>query len=559
MRAFFTTLKKNQIRYKSVYLAYIIIAAVITVSAVAATIISGQMGQSALDGDLDTLLGYLAIVSGLFAIRIVASGLDAYVRERYTGNVLYKLSHNFASHIIKKPFSQLEKLNAGEVVSIQQNDLPAAASLLGLVGMQTISEFMILIVSLAYMFFLQPFFTTLFVLLFPLLVVMQIFVSKPIQKKQIAVLEKTAAYNNIVSDSLQNTATVAAYSLESTVERRFLSAYDEFIAALKDFVRTMVVLVISGIIITLVPMFFINIISGNAVINDNMTIAEFIAYTAVALQASGWLMMLSQNLTRIGRAAGAAVRLNEKTEGEEEDLTATAAIPLTATALEFNGVNFAYSEDGENVLKNVTFTVQKGAKIALAGGSGSGKSSILKLVLGMYKQKSGTIAVFGTDTANLPLSSLRDIFAYVPQDSFLLPESIGENISGKKERTAAENSRLEKACADAGILDFVNSLPNKFEDMLAESSENISGGQRQRIALAKAFYKDAPIIIFDEATSALDPTTESQILTTLQNLPAEKTLIMTAHRASAMAICDTKINLENGEIVSISDIAASEE
>ncbi|MCL1998036.1 MAG: ABC transporter ATP-binding protein/permease [Turicibacter sp.] len=554
LKTFFATFRKHGINYKAIYLCYAVMAAIITVAAMLATIISGSMGQSALDGDWDTLVGYLALVSGIFAVRTLFAGLNAYLAGRYAAAAQYKMSHNFARAILKKPFSALEKLNTGEVTSIQQNDLPNAVALISTAGMQTIAEFMFLIVSLGYMFFLQPLFTALFLVLFPLLVVMQVFISKPIQQKQVTMSEKQAKYNAVVTDSLQNTATVVAYSLESTVERRFLAAYDEFIVAVKDFLKTMLVLVIAGILVTLVPMFFITIISGNAVINSNMTIAEFIAYTAIASVASGWLMELSQNLTRLGTAAGSAVRVNETYDGEEEDLTIMGKIPQNGLAVEFQSVDFAYSEDGENVLKGVSFSVEKGAKIALAGGSGSGKSSILKLMLGMYKQRSGKIAVFGTDTGTVSPAALRELFAYVPQDSFLLPESIGENISGKKERTADENARLERACADAGILEFVKSLPLGFDDMLAESSENISGGQRQRIALARAFYKDAPIIIFDEATSALDPATESQILATLQDLPADKTLIMTAHRASAMAICDVKISLENGAVVRIEGV-----
>jgi len=553
VRAFFATLKKNNIRYGAIYLCYIVIAAVVAASALIAAVLGGQMGETALDGDLDALLSYLVIVSILFAIRTLFVGAETYVSARYSANVGYTLRRNFASHILKKPFSALEKLNTGEVLSIQQNDLPQAAFLVSLVGMQTISEFMILAVSLGYMFMLQPLYTALFVLLFPVLVTMQIFISKPIQKKQVTMSERQAAYNAVVTDSLQNTATVVAYSLEKTVERRFVEEYDRLIVAVKDFLKTMIVLVITGILVTLVPLLFINIVAGNTVINNNMTIAEFIAYTTIAFSASNWLMMLSQRLTRIGRSAGSAVRLNDISTGEEEDLTTTVTIPQEGLAVEFAGVDFAYTEDGDNVLKGVTFSVPQGAKIALAGGSGSGKSSVLKLMLGMYKQKSGTISVFGTNITTLPPLSLRDAFAYVPQDSFLLPKSIGENITGKKDRTAEENERLNKACTDAGILDFINSLPNKFDDMLAESSENISGGQRQRIALARAFYKDAPIIIFDEATSALDPSTEAQILETLQNLPKDKTLIMTAHRASAMSICDTKISLENGEVVRIDE------
>ena len=557
IKTFFGTLKKNGLRYGGVYFFYTIAAAVVAVSATVSAIITGQMGQSAYEGDLSALWGLLVLLSVLFGVRAVLSALEAFIRRRYWADTSYTVRQNFMQHFLRKPFSALEKTNTGEALSIFQNDLPGANSLISIVAMQMISDFLVLIVALAYMFMLQPLYTALFLLTFPLLVVMQAIISKPIQKKSAKMSEDQAKFNAIVNDSLQNTATVIAYSLEDTVEKRYLVAYDKFLESLKGFLRTMSILVLAGILFTLLPIFFANLISGISVINSNMTIAEYIAYAAIAMRAGSWLMMLSQNLTGLRQRSAEAIRLNDLTSGEEEDLDRSADISAEGLALEFDSVNFAYAEDGEDVLKGISFSIAKGRRVALIGGSGSGKSSVLKLVLGMYKPKNGKISIFGQDIAQLPVASLRNLFAYVPQDSFLLPQSIGENITGKKERTPEEQRRLAQACADAGILDFINTLPNKFDDMLAESSENISGGQRQRIALARAFYRDAPIILFDEATSALDPTTEAQVLATLENLPPDKTLIMVAHRASAIGICDTIVSMEEGKILKIEEGASN--
>ena len=215
----------------------------------------------------------------------------------------------------------------------------------------------------------------------------------------------------------------------------------------------------------------------------------------------------------------------------------------------FENVNFAYADDAPDVLRAVSFEIPAGSKVAIAGSSGSGKSTILKLLLGLYEPTSGKIRVLGNDAAAIGKYTLRDSFAYVPQDSFLFPVSIGENITGKNDISHQEQARLEQSCRDAGILDFINGLPEKFDSILSESAENISGGQRQRIAMARAFYKDAPIILFDEATSALDPTTEAGILETLESAAKEKTVIMAAHRAAAKAFCDTVITLEGGKIL----------
>jgi ABC-type bacteriocin/lantibiotic exporter with double-glycine peptidase domain len=211
-------------------------------------------------------------------------------------------------------------------------------------------------------------------------------------------------------------------------------------------------------------------------------------------------------------------------------------------------VSFAYGEDLPLALDSVSFNITPGSRIAFVGGSGSGKSTVLKLLLGLYEPDQGKITISRTDASSLAKNSLRDVFAYVPQDSFLFPESIGKNIAGARE---VDMARLEKAAANAGILDFIKSLPDGFDGVLSEAADNISGGQRQRIALARAFYKDAPVILFDEATAALDPATEAKILESLEGAASDKTIIMVAHRTKAIAACDLIVVMDGGKISAI--------
>jgi len=282
-----------------------------------------------------------------------------------------------------------------------------------------------------------------------------------------------------------------------------------------------------------------------------MSIAEFIAITAVSLVAGESLLMLSQQLSWVQTNLAGAKRVNENTaEAVENPNGGSKFNNREAAAISFDNVTFSYldGEDAPLALDGVSFDIAPGSKVAFVGGSGSGKSTVLKLLLGLYTPQSGKITISGQDASAMSVGGLRDIFAYVPQDSFLFPESIGQNI-GLNGTTEAK--RLEKACRDAGIWDFVQSLPNKFDEILSEGSENISGGQRQRIALARAFYKDAPVILFDEATSALDPTTEAGILESLNVAAVGKTVIMVAHRAAAIAACDVVILLDGGKIAAI--------
>jgi ABC-type bacteriocin/lantibiotic exporter with double-glycine peptidase domain len=244
--------------------------------------------------------------------------------------------------------------------------------------------------------------------------------------------------------------------------------------------------------------------------------------------------------------------MNAIIDGEEESLNdgevLTEADHAAEVAISLENISFAYGEgDGAvPVLNGISLNIPRGAKVALVGGSGSGKSTIIKLLLGLYEAGQGSISLFGKPTTRLSRAALRGAFSYVPQDSHLFPETIGQNITGQND--FAVDEKLQKACSDAGILDFIKAQPGGFSATLGESAENISGGQKQRIAMARAFYQDAPIILFDEATSALDPATETEIFRSLEASAGGRTLLMVAHRASAVAFCDHVIELEGGRI-----------
>jgi len=337
--------------------------------------------------------------------------------------------------------------------------------------------------------------TLIFFGMFPVLAALQIFISMPIQKRQATLLEASEKFNTVVNDSLQNTSTIIAYGLEDTLEQRYLSTYEEFMRGMKSYALALLPLILAGQLVSMIPIFTINLMAAFAVIDGNISIAQFIALTAIALNAGSALLMLSQRLSMVQTNAAGAARFKEKTAAVMENLHSGSKFDASQPAsISFKNVSFTYGEDDDAplALNDVTFTIEPGSKVAFVGGSGSGKSTVLKLLLGLYAAQSGEIVIAGQNAAHLSKSGLRDIFAYVPQDSFLFPQSIGKNIALDGVDDA---QHLEKTCREAGIWDFVQSLPNKFDGVLSEGSENISGGQRQRIALARAFYKDTPVIL----------------------------------------------------------------
>jgi len=552
MKLLFQTLAAHRQNYKGFLLLYLFLVLAVSVASVVATRLTGDIAEAALEFDTTAIFQFLGTITAITLVRVIASGVSALMLGRFAGHAGYRFRDNFAKYFTGQPFAKIENINTGESLSVFSNDLPHAIELVSGGGIRMLGDFIILIVTFIYMLTLNVPLTLIFFASFPVLVVMQVLIAKPIQKKQAARLKAQADFVAIANDSLQNTSTIAAYSLENVINKRCQDAYANIISTFRAHILAFLPLILFGSAASIAPMIIIIVIAAGRVINGSLSIAEYVAFISLAGVAGSWLQMLAQRQNQVQTHAAGAKRLMDALEGEDENITKGNIInPKGEVALAANGLTFAYPAVAANemvqpTLNDITFQIKKGSRVAFVGGSGSGKSTVLKILLGLYAPNSGSVDVFGAGISESSLESLRDTFAYVPQDSFLFPESIGANITG--EERPSDIPRLEQACKDAGILEFIQSLPDKFDSVLNESAENVSGGQKQRIALARAFYRNAPIILFDEATSALDPATEAAILKSFDTLAQDKTVVMVAHRTSAIDFCDTIIVMDNGKI-----------
>lgn len=215
-------------------------------------------------------------------------------------------------------------------------------------------------------------------------------------------------------------------------------------------------------------------------------------------------------------------------------------------AVTFKNVGFSY--DGEKqVLNGIDLTVKRGEHLALVGGSGGGKSTVIKLMEGFYRPTSGEIYYGDTNSTALTESKIRDLFAYVPQECTLFDGSIGENIAlGKPGATKAE---IERAAALADLKDFIESLPDKYDTPVGERGGQLSGGQKQRVAIARALLKNAPFLLLDEATAALDSAAEKEVQRCLDTVSNGMTTVTVAHRLSTVRNVDRILVLEAGKVV----------
>jgi ABC-type multidrug transport system fused ATPase/permease subunit len=256
---------------------------------------------------------------------------------------------------------------------------------------------------------------------------------------------------------------------------------------------------------------------------------------------STFLLLIQPNIIAMGRTF-------ELLDLPTEDL-ATGNEKLSQNhqnAVEFRNVSFSYPE-GEMALDSLNLTLKSGENLAIVGGSGGGKSTIIKLMEGFYTPDSGQILYYGKPESAMSKADIRRIFAYVPQECALFDGSIGANI--EMGRSGATRAEVENAAQIANLHDFIQSLPQQYDTPVGEGGGRLSGGQKQRVAIARAILKDAPVLLLDEATAALDSRAEKDIQQCLDSISKTMTTVTVAHRLSTVRGADRIIVLENGKIV----------
>ena len=279
-----------------------------------------------------------------------------------------------------------------------------------------------------------------------------------------------------------------------------------------------------------------------------LTLGQLLLVVGYLTQLLGPLREIGTKTADLQRSLAGAERtfrlLDEKPEASERPGPRSGV--RARGDVEFRDVSFAYGE-GRQVLSQVSLRVPAGARVGIAGRTGSGKSTLLALLFRFYEPSSGTILLDGVDTKSWRLSELRDQFAMVLQDTVLFSTTVAENIAyGRPSATPAEIVEAAKA-ADAH--EFVSCLPKGYDTEVGERGVRLSGGERQRISLARAFLKDAPLLILDEPTSALDTATEASVIGALERLMAGRTTFMIAHRLSTLASCDVRLEVVDGRVI----------
>ena len=362
------------------------------------------------------------------------------------------------------------------------------------------------------------------------------------------------AYRNLTAeilDGIQGITTAKAYNAQERLGK-----------LLKEKMRTLFSETMRNLKVNLAEIGISNFASG---IGTSFTLAVAALLTSVhIIPVSSLLILLfmtnevfrpanelaayfHQGFMGITSMGGIFALLDEEEKIKDEGTKTIDIKSADGFEIRYKNIEFAYSEKKNTVFKNLNFTVAKNEKLAVAGESGSGKTTIVNLLLRFYEPTSGSIYINGTDIKDLTLKSLRSLITVVSQETYLFNGTIKENLLHANED--ADEKKLIDACKAANIHSFIQSLPDGYNTKVGERGLNFSGGQRQRIAIARAVLKNSPIVVLDEATSSVDTENENEIKQSLNHLLRNRTSITIAHRLNTIENSDRILVLHRGEIV----------
>ena len=285
------------------------------------------------------------------------------------------------------------------------------------------------------------------------------------------------------------------------------------------------------------------------VTNGSLTISEFVFYFGIITGFSNWIVNLVFSYSKIERSVNDCAVFRKYIESENESRDKPDVDFSEIESIEFKNVSFTYPSAEKSTIKAMSFKVNQGENIAIVGENGAGKTTAIKLLCGLYYPTEGDILINGKSSRDFSSESYFDLFSAVFQDYFFMPMTVAENISAEKEY---DKEKLYSAFKKAGILEKINSLPDKENSLMDKNvyknAVDFSGGEKQKLLLAKAVYKNAPVLILDEPTAALDPISENELYLKYNELTENKISFFISHRLSSTRFCNRILFIKDGKI-----------
>ncbi|MBM4765085.1 ABC transporter ATP-binding protein [Bacillus sp. B15-48] len=497
----------------------------------------------------------LTVMGIMIVIFVIVRPPIEYYRQyfaQWTANkILYDIRDKLFTHLQKLSFKYYSNTRAGEVISRVINDVEQTKNFVVTGLMNLWLDVATIIIAVAIMFTMDVPLTFVSLILFPLYAFSVRYFFGNLRRLTRVRSQALAGVQSYLHERVAGISLVKSFALEDYEQKQFDKQNRNFLQKAVDHTRwNAKAFAVVNTITDVAPLIVIGY-AGYQAVQGEITIGTMIAFISYIDKLYNPLRRLVNSSTTLTQSIASMDRVFELIDEKYDIKNQPDAVELKNVKgnIKFENVSFAYDEDGDDVLKNISFEARQGETIALVGMSGGGKSSFVSLIPRFYDVTDGRILLDEKDIRNYKIHSLRDKIGMVLQDNILFSESVKANILlGKPE---ASDEEVIEAAKAANAHEFILSLPEGYDTKVGERGVKLSGGQRQRVAIARVFLKNPPILILDEATSALDLESEHLIQEALEKLAKDRTTFIVAHRLSTITHANRIVLIEHGKIVEV--------
>lgn len=491
------------------------------------------------------LLSYVLILGSLGFLRAFFNAVLPFCRGRTNEMFLIRERTGIFAKILQKGYSFANCFGVGDVLQRLDHDLNQYSWFACSGVFRPIEGIFIILVALFFLIKINLWLTIVAVAPMTLAIFVWMRISPVLYKYYYAWRKTISDTNDYLQASFSGIKVVKSYTMEDENHRQFNELLHKRIKAAIRVIKNEALVDTLFTSIEEVGIIFVLLIGGIFIIRGGLTIGEFVAFNAYIILLLGPMIRIGHFFVTKRRADVQGERLEEIKEYPVDVKDEGRISAIQGDNILMKNVTFAYDKDSAPVLRDINTTISFGKKVGIAGTVGSGKSTMLKLLLRIVEPTIGEIRIGDCNLRDMPLSTSRSLFGYVPQEPLLFSDSIYNNITFGRE---CDVQQLDETIKLAQLEDFVQAQPKGMDELIGERGLKLSGGEKQRIAIARALLDKPQILILDDATSNLDAETEREFINQLSET-MDSTVVIVSHRLSILSNCDYIYVLDKGEIV----------
>ena len=508
-------------------------------------VIDGATNENRETGEFQLIVSAILIIAVIllqFVFRIVINGLTEHIK----GKLEISVKGNLFNQILVKKYEKINKVHSGELINRITADAVIVADGISSIVPTVVSASVRLICAVIALVYLDWIFAIAFIvaggLVFIILTATRGLLKNLHKKTQ----ETDGKTRSFMQECIENLLAIKVFSIENKTSNKADELQDENFKIKMKRKNVSVLGHASYNLIFSAGYVFALVYGALKILNEGMSYGSLSAILQLVNNVQVPFASLSSIAPKYFSMVASAERIMEIEDYEEEIKNKNfnaSKVYENLSSIEIKDLAFSYDRDV--VFEKASLSINKGDFLAITGTSGIGKSTLIKLLLGVYEIENGSLIIKGKEDIEIN-SSTRKLFAYVPQGNSLFSGKLKENLCFVDREVT--NEEIEKALEISCLKDFVKDLPNGLDTIIGENGLGLSEGQAQRVAIARAILSKAPVLLFDESTSALDETTEEKLLSNLKNIK-DVTLIIITHRKSALAICNRKVKIQGKKII----------